>query len=160
MEPTLEWAIPKVRITGEITYNNGDELEPFRGEPSVEEIMNTRVRSSTRGRRKGRGHKPVEPTPDETKAPTVEDLLPDLLAEAGSPNMKLVFPIDLGEKDFGNGYGAGVTVIVNCGQTMEKARLAKDVAFSIIREFLPEAADLGHDEYKKKTRRRPLGKQR
>ena len=161
--PTMEWAIPKVRVSAEAVYNNGDTLEPFRAEPSVEEIMSTRVprtQAKRRGRRRRTSKDPDPPPAEKTTDPTVEDLLPELLAEPGQPNMKLAFPIDLGEKDFGNGYGAGVTVVVNCGQTLEQARLAKDVSFALIREFIQEAADLGHEEYKKKKRRNPLGKQR
>lgn len=140
---------PKLSVAAYMVITRNCKDTFFRPEIPREEILMTRIGRRRRGR--SRKENPSE------EIVTVGDLLGDLI---GDGKGVVAVPMDFGEKDFGNGYGAGLVVSLTCDQSEEKLEQAKDACLAIQRRFLPEIADTAHELFTDKVDRNPLPKTR
>ncbi len=56
--------------------------------------------------------------------------------------------MDMSDKDFGNGFGAHVSVSLSCNQDLSTIELAGELATDACRMLLPEALNAANSNYK------------
>jgi len=78
-----------------------------------------------------------------------EEMADALREVVGDGGAKVSVGLDMGDKDFGNGYGASVMVTLTCDQSADGVNEAIEVATLVAKEGLEKNFDRASDLYDK-----------
>ena len=82
----------------------------------------------------------------------------DVEALLGNRGARVAVSLDMGDKDFGNGFGAHVTVSLSCNQDRGTIEEASDLAREACAFLLPRALDDADSAYRKYVQSKKKGR--